>query len=102
MARVDLKSLKDCFLFNQMNAVEIDTVSALFQEKKLDFPNSKLYNSGGIKAFCVEIYIGHGVIREESMVESWKSKSTSYQTSISFPQSWLFVILKRLNLKISV
>ena len=36
MARVDLKSLKDCFLFNQMNAVEVDTVSALFQEKKLD------------------------------------------------------------------
>ena len=36
MARVDLKSLKDCFLFKQMNAVEVDTVSALFQEKKLD------------------------------------------------------------------
>jgi CRP-like cAMP-binding protein len=36
MGRVDLKSLKDCFLFNQMNAVEIDTVGALFQEKKLE------------------------------------------------------------------
>lgn len=36
MARVDLKSFKDCFLFSQMNAVEIDTVVALFQEKKLE------------------------------------------------------------------
>ena len=36
MGRVDLSSLKDCFLFNQMNAVEIDTISALFQEKKLE------------------------------------------------------------------
>lgn len=36
MGRVNLTSLKDCFLFAQMNAVEIDTVSALFQEKKLE------------------------------------------------------------------
>lgn len=36
MGRVDLKSLKDCFLFKQMNAVEIDTISALFKEKKLE------------------------------------------------------------------
>ena len=36
MGRVDLSSLKDCFLFKQMNAVEIDTISALFQEKKLE------------------------------------------------------------------
>lgn len=36
MGRVNLTSLKDCFLFEKMNAVEIDTVSALFQEKKLD------------------------------------------------------------------
>jgi CRP-like cAMP-binding protein len=36
MARVDLKSLKNCFLFEQMNAVEIDTVSSLFKERKLE------------------------------------------------------------------
>ena len=36
MGRVDLTSLKDCFLFEQMNAVEIDAVSALFQEKRLE------------------------------------------------------------------
>lgn len=36
MGRVDLTSLKSCFLFDQMNAVEIDTVSALFKEKKLE------------------------------------------------------------------
>ena len=36
MARANLTSLKECFLFDQMNAVEIDTVGALFQEKKLE------------------------------------------------------------------
>lgn len=36
MGRVNLTSLKECFLFDQMNAVEIDTVGALFQEKKLE------------------------------------------------------------------
>lgn len=36
MARVDLSSLKDCFLFNNMNAVEVDTVNSLFKEKKLE------------------------------------------------------------------